>query len=1511
MPQAIAYVASWAASAVFAASGGTALWAASATLANSIYWATYAATYIATTAAIGAAATSVQKNLSRQKAEGGLIKLTLDPSAQRRLIVGRRMTGGILVDWFVGPPNNTKLYMPIYLSEGPCGQITRVFDNGRQVFNTPLVHGVRTEIPAYRSSEPRLWLTYYDGRVGQTANPALVALGQGWTSANKMVGCAYVVVEAWWDSDNMRSPPTLTFEMDGAKLYDRRLDSTAGGSGSHRLNDPSTWAASHAEGANPAVALDHFMLGRFLGSQRVFGVGLDSDDVPYDRFAAQANICDENVNLKAGGTQKRYRSNGFIMAGDEFAFTITRLCTAMSARPADFGGRFGVVGIEARTPVMTIDDDDLIDDAVENYVPKKSFSELYGAVEGRYQNPDALYQPADFPRVTDPAWAVQDNGEARTLTLELDMESNIERAQRLALLAAKAQRRQATLSGTYPTWAVELERGDWFTRTGRAGSRFGEAGKVFEVIERSLDPKTFRVTIMAQEVDPADSAWNEAAAADAPAAATSGTASLSAMEVPAIVVSAISLVGTASSIPALKVAFTAAVDPRVKWLYIEVENTDGTTPKTTKQIAIPSNANHVVFQEGIVDGDQYAVSAKFLSDTLISDWCIASLIFSSGTYAVGAASSVPWSGVTGSGKPENNADVTGTHNAATFTGQGSLSLLNNVTSQYLAAGVGRNALADTEFRYTSTQWRTSSQSGTTAGAVNVSPLGVRRFSVTGAGVTVGHYVQADSFPQLAPLQVTAGEYLEASAYVGGANTSQTLLFIQCYDAAGASSGVIGYGGTAQDTSPTAGNGEMTTFERLYCFGVAPAGTVRAMVGVRALASTAAPVLNVTKPFLAKSHQGQTQPTPYNPGLDGEPGGNVTETRNAATFTGQGALSLLNTVGAAQIGVAAVTASKMVAGDDSNMLLDDFADLSAWGASGSAWTFSTGDATQRAVMGALRIAKPAVGNGTTSQASTSLSPITALRVGVEPLKSVRFFMRTLVDAGYTGQLRFRVAWYGYDGVQVGSTVSVIGTSYLTVAAASQTMQDLATTLVAPAGAATVIIQPFAAYPTAINAAGQGYFSHPRVYKQAQLGAGVMLEDGVTLATNALLQTSLGNAATFTGQGGLSLLNTVTGAYLAAGVGANACVDTGFRFASQYWTHRYNTTGLTSTYAFGLEGGLLRAHWSITGTPTTGTVFNLAQGGGGGAYSHLLPVNGAERIEVSAYFASSGLQHCKIAINELDASGTLVASTSLAASGSASGGGSLSTYSRAASFHTCGSTTRFVALEFQATANGAANPWAKATCPLLRRATAGQTEFTPFAPGIEAQLGADVTGTNNAATITGQGTQATANSQRGASYVGTPTDWSWWADTSTSKLKLWVAGAWVVVASLVVEPQSAIYGPTTLTSATYVMMASVTMPAEMPSGAKLRFTPGVTEASSASGTTTVDWRIQDTTGGTTVASGTFQCNLAGVVSANTSLTSMSTQLFAAAGAGPRTYEFQMKKGTQNLTSIDGILICERVG
>lgn len=460
------------------------------------------------TALFTAASTGVNAYISSQREfpnQGSILQAGIQPDMPRVWQIGQRANAGVLVDWHTHGNKNQFLSLVFYLGEGPMQPLRQIIADGRAVWSGTLQgDGTELELTEYRSPDARVWIHYHDGRVGQTVNSYLNS--QYSVGANyKATGCAYVVLRVKWDPDTTPAPPQMTFVTDGANLYDRRRDSTAGGTGTHRLNDPSTWEYSN----NPAVALDHYLLGNYWPGMTKprFGVGLDPADVPYDRFAALANLCEETVSLTAGGTQQRYVAQGFLFADQVHASNITELCKAMDARPADFGGKVSAISHDSKTSILTITDDDVVEGSIENYVPKRSWEQLVGGAQGTYQDPSNNFQPIEYPRVDDLAWETEDGGETRTQQFDLPFEVNPARAQRLARLFVNRERRQAVLTGNYGPRVIELEEGDWFTRT---GDRF-PGGKVFEVIDPpQFDTENMSVTINAIEVDPTDSAWDPA-----------------------------------------------------------------------------------------------------------------------------------------------------------------------------------------------------------------------------------------------------------------------------------------------------------------------------------------------------------------------------------------------------------------------------------------------------------------------------------------------------------------------------------------------------------------------------------------------------------------------------------------------------------------------------------------------------------------------------------------------------------------------------------------------------------------------------------------------------------------------------------------------------------------------------------------------------------------------------------------------------------------------------------------
>lgn len=111
-----------------------------------------------------------------------------------------------------------------------------------------------------------------------------------WTSTDRLLGKAYIVLTL--DLENQRfqgAPPGITADISGRKVYDPRKDSTvAGGSGSQRNNDASTWAWSD----NPALAVRDYITAEW-------GVAAAQADVNEAYVIAAANACDARSSAAA------------------------------------------------------------------------------------------------------------------------------------------------------------------------------------------------------------------------------------------------------------------------------------------------------------------------------------------------------------------------------------------------------------------------------------------------------------------------------------------------------------------------------------------------------------------------------------------------------------------------------------------------------------------------------------------------------------------------------------------------------------------------------------------------------------------------------------------------------------------------------------------------------------------------------------------------------------------------------------------------------------------------------------------------------------------------------------------------------------------------------------------------------------------------------------------------------------------------------------------------------------
>jgi hypothetical protein len=145
-------------------------------------------------------------------------------------------------------------------------------------------------------------------RLGATPSPAyaevIAASGGEWTENHRADGVATMAIIAKGVKSEIVQIVYPNGPVQGSavgqwlKCYDWRLDSTMpGGDGPQRRDDPSTWTWTR----NPVVAHVH-------NEWHVYGQDFDYRFLPtLAQLTVAADVCDEPVPLKAGGTIERYR----------------------------------------------------------------------------------------------------------------------------------------------------------------------------------------------------------------------------------------------------------------------------------------------------------------------------------------------------------------------------------------------------------------------------------------------------------------------------------------------------------------------------------------------------------------------------------------------------------------------------------------------------------------------------------------------------------------------------------------------------------------------------------------------------------------------------------------------------------------------------------------------------------------------------------------------------------------------------------------------------------------------------------------------------------------------------------------------------------------------------------------------------------------------------------------------------------------------------------------------------
>lgn len=378
---------------------------------------------------------------------------------------------------------------------------------------------------------------------------------------------AYKANETVWPQGR----PSVKFVVRGKRCYDPRLDDTVpGGMGLHRWNDPATWTWTQ----NAQVCRYNWVRGIYaldqvaLPEQLLIGRGLTAVEAPPERIFAAANVCDEAVALRAGGTEPRYRVNGVIRADEDFDQVEQMFAAAMAGVIVQREGGVEIEPGQAKSAIVEITDLDLVAGETVMFDRFLPDPQRINSVIGRYVEPAQGWSDHAAP-IRRSVLDIQADGRPKETSLSLSLVTSGTQGQRCAEIERRLARLERRSTVVLPPRFSFIEEGDWI---GWTSERRHNGGRVVYRVEGYSRAPNWRRTLALREISALSYSWTPAideiipGTVPAPEPARPAVLALS-----GVAFTVLALVGDDGSVtPAVKAVWATPVDPAVIGIRLEV-----------------------------------------------------------------------------------------------------------------------------------------------------------------------------------------------------------------------------------------------------------------------------------------------------------------------------------------------------------------------------------------------------------------------------------------------------------------------------------------------------------------------------------------------------------------------------------------------------------------------------------------------------------------------------------------------------------------------------------------------------------------------------------------------------------------------------------------------------------------------------------------------------------------------------------------------------------------------------
>lgn len=468
---------------------------------------------IALNAAVGIGLSLAAQALAGQKQEstGGVRgSLQAGGDVPRSIVLGRRATAGSLVyanTWgSAGKTPNAYLVQVIALADAPVKALNTLYVNGEKCtveWASEHPAGLGHPVTEYRAGgKDYLWVRFYDG-TQTSADSYLVNTFSGHATrpyANTRVGTgvAYAVMTSRVNPELFSGFPAFRFELSGMRLYDPSKDTTAGGSGAQRWDNPATWGGDGDD--LPAVQIYNLMRGIRVAGTWLYGLQtVAAGQLPATHWIGEIAKCRLPV-AGLSGNEAQYLTSAEITVDTEIGKAVETFLTGCHGRLSETGGIYKLRVGEPGAPVLDISDGDILSTEEQSYVPFFGLAETVNGISASYPEPEEGWNTKAAPPLYNAGYEAQDGG--RRLLSDVPMEavyrsSQVQRLMASALAEARRARRQTVV---LPPFAQVLEPGDVIRNT---SPRNGFSAKLFR-IDGVTDRANLDVMIDITEVDPTD-----------------------------------------------------------------------------------------------------------------------------------------------------------------------------------------------------------------------------------------------------------------------------------------------------------------------------------------------------------------------------------------------------------------------------------------------------------------------------------------------------------------------------------------------------------------------------------------------------------------------------------------------------------------------------------------------------------------------------------------------------------------------------------------------------------------------------------------------------------------------------------------------------------------------------------------------------------------------------------------------------------------------------------------------